>query len=75
MPTHVQKLGCEPHTDCVEVGLWREGKRGEVGAWMGLNGNGQSGNGYQVMDRGSSYAGKDVEHNSKGSASASRGHG
>ena len=62
MPSHVHKWGCEPYTDCAEVGWWREGKaKGEtVGTWTGLNGNGQSGNGYQAMDRGFSYASKDV---------------
>ena len=61
MPTHVHKWGCEPYTDCVEIGWWREGKRGEVGAWTGLNGDGRSGSGYQAMDRGFAYAAKDVE--------------
>ena len=60
MPTHVHKWGCEPYTDCAEVGWWRDGKGGEVGTWTGLNGNGQSGNGYQAMDRGCAYAAKDV---------------
>ena len=35
MPTHVHKWGCEPYTDCAEVGWWREGKVGEVGSWTG----------------------------------------
>jgi sucrose-6-phosphate hydrolase SacC (GH32 family) len=63
MPTHVHKWGCEPYKDCVDIGTWTEGstKRREVGRWESMLDTRPV-----VIDRGSSYAAKDLDDAKRG---------